>query len=96
MTQINKNRPELNKNAALTTGWEVNMHAEFMTLPEMATYLGISQTSLVRALCNRGALYGVPLTEGLEHLPLTQRHWLREDVRQFKHALQRAHVVHHH
>ncbi|MCH9299010.1 helix-turn-helix domain-containing protein [Pantoea allii] len=71
------------------------MHSDLMTLSEMAVYLGISQANLVRALCNQGELNGVPLPEALEHLPLTQRHWLREDVSQFKHALQRAHVVHH-
>ncbi|MBN6032600.1 hypothetical protein NB724_004075 [Pantoea ananatis] len=70
------------------------MHSDCMTLSEMAAYLGVSQATLVRALCNEGALEGVPLPEGLDHLPLTQRHWLKEDVSQLKHALQRVHDMH--
>jgi hypothetical protein len=66
------------------------MSKTLMTLNDMARYIGVSPAKLARVLCNRGALEGIPLPEAAEALPLSQRRWIRGDVRQFKHALQRA------
>lgn len=66
------------------------MRSGLMTLNEMARYIGVSSPRLVRAMCNRGTLAGIPLPQATESAPLAQRHWRREEVRQFKHALQRA------
>ncbi|MCZ4057848.1 hypothetical protein O3W44_00330 [Pantoea sp. LMR881] len=70
------------------------MKSKLMTLTEMARYLGVSPRQLARAFCNRGSLADIPLPEALEAAPLTERHWLRDDVRQFKRALQLARSAH--
>ncbi|MCX2202303.1 hypothetical protein LDO48_21830 [Pantoea agglomerans] len=43
--------------------------------------------------CCRGSLAGVPLPQALDDAPLTQRHWLRDDVRQFDHAYKRVQAM---
>ena len=49
--------------------------------------------TLARAFCCRGSLAGVPLPQALDDAPLTQRHWLRDDVRQFDHAYKRVQAM---
>ncbi|WP_312056401.1 hypothetical protein [Pantoea brenneri] len=66
------------------------MTTALMTLPEFAQYIGIETPTLARAFCCRGSLAGVPLPQSLDDAPLTQRHWLLDDVRQFKHAFKRV------
>ncbi len=69
---------------------EAYMKSELMTLSEFARYLGVSPLRLVRAYCNRGSLDGVPLPEPVKNVPFRERCWSREQVRQFRHTLQRA------
>ncbi|WP_439332289.1 hypothetical protein [Pantoea cypripedii] len=67
------------------------MRNSVMTLPEMARYLGVPPATLARAICNRGTLERLPLPEAVdEDVPLSRRCWFPHDVRQFRHALQRA------
>jgi len=66
------------------------MKSELMTLSEFARYLGVSPLRLVRAYCNRGSLDGVPLPEPVQNTAFRERCWSREQVRQFRHMLQRA------
>ncbi|WP_130835009.1 hypothetical protein [[Erwinia] mediterraneensis] len=66
------------------------MKTQTMSVLEMACYTGIDERQLIRAICNRGTLAGVPLPESLDHTPLSSRRWLRSEVRLFKHALTRA------
>lgn len=66
------------------------MNREMMTLPEVARYIGVAPATLVRVLCNRGSLDGVPLPEAVDKAPPGCRHWLFHEVRQFRHALERA------
>ncbi|MBK4784105.1 MAG: hypothetical protein FT714_07070 [Pantoea sp. Pent] len=68
----------------------VSMRTTLMTLPQMAHYLDIPCTTLARAMCNRGTLEKLPLPAAVDDsLPLSSRCWLREEVRQFRHRLQR-------
>jgi len=69
---------------------ETYMKSELMTLSEFARYLGVSPLRLVRAYCNRGSLDGVPLPEPVKNVAFRERCWSREQVRQFRHTLQRA------
>ncbi len=66
------------------------MKYELMALPEIARYLGVSPSPLGRAYCNRKTLGVVPLPEPLNHVSFSQRYWSREEVRQFRHTLQRV------
>lgn len=66
------------------------MNQAEMTLSEFARYIGIATPILARAFCCRGSLAGVPLTQALDDAPLSQRHWLRDDVQQFNHVFQRV------
>lgn len=66
------------------------MSAALMTLPEFARYIGIATPTLARAFCCRGSLDGVPLPQALDDAPLTQCHWLLDDVRQFDHVYKRV------
>lgn len=72
------------------------MSTALMTLPEFARYIGIATPTLARAFCCRGSLAGVPLPQALDDAPLTQRHWLRDDVRQFDHAYKRVQTMQQH
>lgn len=69
---------------------EMGMKSELMTLSDVARYLGVSPLRLVRAYCNRGSLDGVPLPAPLQNVAFRERCWPREEVRQFRHRLQRA------
>lgn len=71
------------------------MKSEVMTLTEVARYLEVSPSRLVRACCNRGTLEGLPLPAPLEKVAFRDRCWAREEVRQFRHTLQRARHHHH-
>lgn len=69
------------------------MSRALMTLPEFARYIGIETPTLARAFCCRGSLAGVPLPQSMDDAPLTQRHWLRDDVRQFNHMFRRVQAM---
>jgi hypothetical protein len=90
MSQIKKRGVKWFKDAGIHSQKEMDMKYELMTLPEIARYLGVSPSRLVRAYCNRGTLDGVPLPEPLNHVSFSRRYWSREEVRQFRHTLQRA------
>ncbi|MGD9427190.1 hypothetical protein ACLHDD_19285 [Pantoea sp. NSTU24] len=66
------------------------MSKVLMTLPEFACYIGINTPTLARAFCCRGSLAGVPLPQAMDDAPLTERHWLSDDVRQFNNAYKRV------
>lgn len=70
------------------------MKLQSMNVHQMARYVQVEERQLVRAICNRGTLEGVPLPEAPASLPLSARRWLREDVILFKHALSRARASH--
>lgn len=69
------------------------MSTALMTLPEFARYIGIETGTLARAFCCRGSLAGVPLPQAMDDAPLTQRHWLRDDVQQFNHMFRRVQAM---
>lgn len=71
------------------------MSKSLMRLSDMARYLGISPAVLIRAICNRGTLEKVPLPSAIdEELPLSSRCWSPQEVRQFRHQLQRQRHQH--
>ncbi|MFH8134503.1 hypothetical protein ABU178_10020 [Pantoea osteomyelitidis] len=69
------------------------MRLQSMNVHQMARYAEVEERLLVRAICNQGTLDGVPLPEAVTVSPLSSRRWLREDARQFKHALARARAM---
>lgn len=66
------------------------MKLQSMNVHQMARYAQVEERQLIRAICNRGTLDGVPLPAAIAASPLSSRCWLREDVRLFKHALARV------
>lgn len=62
------------------------MKSKTMNVREIADYTGIDELKLVRVICNRGTLDGVPLPEAINNSPISSRRWLRKEVRLFKHT----------
>lgn len=61
-----------------------------MRLAEVARYLDISPATLACAICNCGVLEQIPLPAAIDKtMPLSGRCWLTQDIRLFRHQLQR-------